>query len=229
MNNYAIILASGTGSRFGSNVPKQFSKICNKTIIEYTIEAFEESDLIDKIILVVVDKYLDFVCNLVQKNNYKKIYKVIKGGLTRKESSFNGVFAIDEINANVLIHDCARPFVSNRIIKDCICALKDYDAVNVAIPCTDTILEIKDNIIQSIPQRSNLRAVQTPQCFKLSTIKKAHQLSKNDSEFSDDCGLVLKHNLCPIFVVEGDVNNFKITYPNDFFLAQKIINDLKIK
>ena len=193
--NYAIILASGTGSRYGADVPKQFSKIGEKTILEHTLSVFEDNENIDKIILVVTPNFIDFVQKIVENMGCKKVEKIIEGGELRKDSSYNGVFAIDEKEANVLIHDCARPFVTDRIIDDCTKALEKYDAVNVAIPAVDTIIEVEDGLIKSTPNREKLMQVQTPQCFKLSLIKKAHELAKNDTNFTDDCGLIIKNNL----------------------------------
>ena len=226
LKNYALILASGSGNRYGKNTPKQFEKIGDKTILEYTVSAFETSLKIDEIIVVVTQNYVDFAKEIISNAGFKKVSKVIEGGKLRKDSSRMGVFVIGDGEANVLIHDCARPFVSQRIISDCIDALSKYSAVNVAIKSTDTVIEVKDNIIKSVLNRENLRCCQTPQCFKLSIIKKAHELSLNDENFTDDCGLVLKHNLCEIYVVEGENDNFKITYPNDYFLAQSIVNNM---
>ena len=126
MNTYAIILASGTGSRFGGELPKQFTKIGGKTIFERTVEVFEGVHEIDGIILVITPNYTDFAKNLVLKNNYKKVLKIIAGGEQRKDSSYNGVFSIEDKEANVLIHDCARPFISKEVINNCIKALDTY-------------------------------------------------------------------------------------------------------
>ena len=215
MKNYAIILASGTGKRFQSKLPKQFTKIDGKTILEHSVEAFEKSQYIDQIIIVITPEYNNLACDIVKQNNYKKVVKIINGGKERKDSSYIGVNSIDTQDANVFIHDCARPFVSQEIIERCAQALENYGAVSVGIQSTDTIVEVKNNIIAAIPKRANLRRIQTPQCFKLDIIKKAHELSKNDSDFTDDCGLVLKHNLADIYMVEGSEKNIKITYPED--------------
>ncbi len=222
MKNYGIILASGTGVRYGGDVPKQFVKIAGKTILEHTIEVFEKAKSIDEIIIVITPEYRNHTENILLKNSFKKVTKLLNGGETRKESSYIGISSIDEKEANVIIHDCARPFLTEKIIIDCIKALEKYNAVDVAIPSADTIIEVKDNIIQSIPNRANLRRGQTPQCFKLSVIKKAHELSKNDNNFTDDCGLIVKYNLGEVFVVEGDMENIKVTYPSDIFMADKL-------
>ncbi len=220
---YGIILASGMGTRFNDELPKQFVKIAGKTVLEHTIDIFETSQEIDKIILVITPQYRHILEEILLKNNFKKIYKVLNGGLTRKESSFIAISSITNGDDFVIIHDCARPFLSAKIIKQCVQALMKYDAVDVAIDSADTLIKINDfNEITDIPNRSNMRRGQTPQCFKLSIIKKAHELSKNEEIFTDDCALVLKHDLCPIYVVEGESKNIKITLPEDIFLADKI-------
>ncbi|WP_413854060.1 2-C-methyl-D-erythritol 4-phosphate cytidylyltransferase [Candidatus Ruminimicrobium bovinum] len=222
LKNYGIILASGTGSRYGADIPKQFIKIAGKTILEHTIEIFEKSSNIDEIIIVITPEYRLKAEDILLKNNYKKVSKILNGGETRKESSYIGISSIDDEEANIVIHDCARPFLTQRIIDDCIKALEKYDAIDVAIPSADTIIKIKDNIIENIPNRAVLRRGQTPQCFKLSLIKKAHELSKNDKNFTDDCGLIVKYNLGEVYVVEGDTENIKVTYPSDIFMADKL-------
>ena len=223
IKNYGVILASGTGSRYGADIPKQFVKIAGKTILEHTIEVFEKADRIDDIIIVITPEYRTMAEEILLKNNYKKVSKLLNGGEIRKESSYIGISSIEDDEANVLIHDCARPFLTQKIICDCIDALKKYDAIDVAIPSSDTIVKIDENsIIQSIPHRASLRRGQTPQCFKLSVIKKAHELSQNDKNFTDDCGLIVKYNLAEVYVVEGDVENIKVTYPSDIFMADRL-------
>lgn len=222
MKTYGIILASGTGSRYHSTLPKQFIKLAGKTILEHTIEIFEKENCIDEIHLVITPEYRTLAENILLKNHFKKITKLLNGGKTRKESSSIGIHAIEDEEANVVIHDCARPFLSSRIIRDCIEALKTHDAIDVAIPSADTIIQVKEHYIASIPNRSELMRGQTPQCFKLSLIKKAHELAKNDDNFTDDCGLILKYNLGNVYVVDGDGENIKITYPEDIFLADKL-------
>ena len=222
LKNYAVILASGIGSRYRTILPKQFEKIAGKTVFEHTIEVFENSDKIDSIILVVTPEYKGLAKNILLKNNYKKIEKLLMGGSTRKESSYIGVHSIEEDEANVFIHDCVRPFLTQKIINKCVDALNDYDAVDVAIPSTDTIIEVENNIITNVPDRSRLMRGQTPQCFKLSIIKKAHDLSKGNSNFTDDCGLIIKYGLGKVYVVEGDIGNIKITYPSDIYMADRL-------
>lgn len=225
MKNIALILASGTGSRCNLGIPKQFAKINNKTILEYTINAFETHELIDEIYLVTSKEFLEKVKELTK--DYKKVQAVIQGGETRKDSSYNGISAIKEIEANVLIHDGVRPLISKDIITNCIKELEEKSAICVAIDSTDTIYEINENnTIKAIPQRKFLKRAQTPQCFKLSLIKKAHELANNDPNclVTDDCGLVQYYNLTDIYLTQGDENNIKITYKEDLDFVKKQLN-----
>lgn len=222
LKNYGIILASGTGSRYNSDIPKQFIKIAGKTVLEHTVEIFENSDKIDEIILVITPDYRHIAESILLKNNFKKITKLLNGGATRKDSSYIAISSIEDDEANVLIHDCARPFLTEQIIENCVEALEKYSAVDVAIPSADTIIKVKDGIIDSIPNRAELQRGQTPQCFKLSLIKKAHEMSHGDNNFTDDCGLIVKYNLADVYVVQGSGENIKITYPEDIFMADRL-------
>src|SRR5262249_21562977 len=129
-------------------------------------------------------------------------------------------------DCNVLFHDAVRPLVSPRIVADCFEALRRYDAVDVAIPSADTIIEVTaDNIISDIPPRAQLRRGQTPQAFRAAVIKKAYDCAEGDPDFvaTDDCSVVLRYlPHVPIFVVSGDDRNMKVTQPIDVYLADKL-------
>lgn len=217
MTNTVIIVASGIGKRFCSTIPKQFVLYENKTILEHTIEKFENHALIDNIIVVINENHKEIFYDIIKRNNYKKISNIAFGGKERFDSVYNGLSAIENEPENVLIHDGVRPFVSERIISDCINALQQYQAVSVGIKSVDTIMQVKDNIIIKLDKRETYRRVQTPQCFKYKLIKEAYEKAKNENkfDFTDDAGIVFYYNLAPIFVVEGDENNIKITQKED--------------
>ncbi|MGA2069770.1 MAG: 2-C-methyl-D-erythritol 4-phosphate cytidylyltransferase [Sedimentisphaerales bacterium] len=222
---HAIILAAGIGKRARYDIPKQFIKIAGKTIVEHTIEIFEKNHNIDDIIIVVLPMYKTLMEEIILKNNYKKVSKILSGGETRRESSFIGIDAIKDDNDIVLMHDAIRPFLSDRIISQCLNALKKYDAIDVAIPSADTIIEVNDgDIIEDMPVRKFMLRGQTPQGFRVGVIKKAHQMANKDKnvQVTDDCGLVFKYNLAKVHVVRGEANNIKITYPEDVFLAESL-------
>lgn len=221
MKNIALILASGTGERSGLNQPKQFFEVGGKTLLEHSVDAFERHSQIDGIVVVSHPDFLEKTKGLVCR--YSKVLKVIAGGATRQESSYNGVFAIDSAE-NVLIHDAVRAFVSEKIISDCLEGLKEHKAVCTAVEAADTILEVDESgRIVSVPPRKTLRCAQTPQCFKLDLIKHAHEIAKqNDLTVTDDCGLILASNSADIYVVSGSTENLKITYPRDLEFAEWI-------
>lgn len=226
MKNIAIILASGTGERFGENIPKQFYQFEGKTLLEHSIDAFEKNKNIDEIILVTNPKFRDLAENILNKNDYKKITKVLNGGKTRVESSYIGTSEAPE-EANVLIHDAVRAFVTQKIIDDNIEALKKHEAVGTAIESIDTIIQVdENNVITAIPPRKFLKRVQTPQSFRANLIKKAHELALKDenASFTDDCGLILRYNLAPIHIVDGDELNIKITHKNDLNIIKNMLS-----
>ncbi len=227
--NIAVILAGGTGSRFGLNIPKQFAKVAGKTIIEHTLDAFQNHAFIDEICIVIKDEWINKIEEIVINGNYSKVAKVLLGGKERKDSTLSAINAYktekDSSNYNMIFHDAVRPFVSDGIIQKCIDALTHYNAIDVAIPATDTIIEVKNSIITDIPNRSDMMQGQTPQCFKLETIKKAYEIAQQDPNLkaTDDCGIVKKY--LPeeeIYVIKGSTENIKITYEQDIFLADKI-------
>ena len=228
MKNIAIILASGTGERFGTATPKQFTKLAGKPVIFYSLETFSNCKAIDNIIIISRNDYIEKLWNLVQENNFNKVSRIITGGQERYESTLAALNSIDEIEANLIIHDAVRPFVSDKIITSCIGALKHKNAVDVVVNATDTIVKVENDIIKSIPDRRFLKRGQTPQAFKKSTLSEAYGLFLQDKEkhATDDCGIVLKY--LPnekITTVPGEESNFKITYQQDLYLADNLIKD----
>ena len=228
LKNIAIILASGSGSRFGATLPKQFVRLAGKPVIQYTIEAFEAMAEINEIIIVTKEEFIDFVFEIVNSQNFKKVSKVIAGGDERYDSTFSALQAIEEDDANLIIHDAVRPFISGAIIQRCIEGLKRKNAVDVVVDATDTIVQVKNDIIQNIPDRRFLKRGQTPQAFKKSTLQHAYNLFMQDPHkvASDDCGIVLKYLPNePIITVAGEESNFKITHQQDIYLADNLIKD----
>lgn len=225
MKNIAIILASGTGERFGENIPKQFFEFRGKTLLEHALDTFERNKNIDEIILVTNPKFRDLAEEILARSSYTKITKVLNGGATRVESSYIGTSEAPD-DANVLIHDAVRAFVTPKIIDDNIEALKKYEAIGTAIDTIDTIVQVDENsVITAIPTRKYLKRVQTPQSFRATLIKQAHRLAlkEENTNFTDDCGLILHYKLAPIHIVEGDELNIKITHKNDLKVIENML------
>ena len=224
--NIAVILAGGVGSRYNESFPKQFFKVAGKTVLEHTVDAFEKEPLVDEIVLVVNPDYLMQTEEIVLINNWSKVRRILNGGKERYDSSLTAIKAYENYKgANLIFHDAVRPLVSSRIIKEVIEALDTYNAVDVAVPATDTIISVNDVFIESIPDRNKLKRGQTPQGFKLETIKRAYDLALQDLAFktTDDCGVVLRY--LPeekIYVVNGEESNMKLTHKEDAFLLDKL-------
>ncbi|WP_282036095.1 bifunctional cytidylyltransferase/SDR family oxidoreductase [Saccharicrinis aurantiacus] len=229
MKNIGVILAGGSGTRFGSDKPKQFLRVAGRKILEHTLDTFQNSQTIDEVAIVTHKGYVDEVKELINVNSFSKVKKILLGGSTRNESSLAAINAYwspaEQNEINLIFHDAVRPFVSNKILNDINTQLNNYNAIDVAIPSTDTIIEVEDSKIVSIPDRNKLMNGQTPQAFKLSTIKRAYDLGLKDPNFkaTDDCGVIRKY--LPeesIFVVDGDPTNIKITHELDLFISDKI-------
>ncbi len=222
--NIAIILAGGIGSRLGLSTPKQFFKVAGKMVVEHTIDSFESNPNIDEIAIVSNPFYVfDFETAII-KNSWKKVKKILKGGAERYHSSLSAIKAYQDEDVNLIFHDAVRPLVSQRIINDVIDALGKYQAIDVAMPATDTIIQVKGEFISQIPDRSNLMRGQTPQAFHIDTIAKAYEIALKDENFkvTDDCGVVVKYLPdVPVYVVLGEESNMKLTYKEDTYLLDK--------
>ena len=216
MSNIVLITAAGSGRRMGEDRPKQFLIVNGKPLLSYTIEAFNNHPLIDEILIVTNEDYIDEVKSF--SNKYSKVKHIIKGGDTRQESVFMGLSFLKENGYHstdiILIHDGARPLVSEKIITENIKACQEHDAVETVISATDTIIESKDGETNNKTlNRKELFQVQTPQTFKLELIFQAHTQLQND-DATDDAQLVAKLGK-EIFLVIGDKKNFKITTKED--------------
>jgi len=228
LKTHVVLLAGGRGIRLGYERPKQLIKIAGKTLLEHTIEIFERSDCIDDIVLVVAPEIKDYVDEIVVRRSYSKISKIVFGGKTRRESSYYGVMALEAEDEDVVfIHDVARPFLDENIIRTGLKAAREYGAVDVVIDSPDTIVRVDDRgYIEEIPERRYLKRGQTPQIFIYKIIRKAHEMAAEDPDVdehvTDDCGLILRYNLCRVFTIKGSNWNIKITYPLDVYIAEKI-------
>lgn len=226
--NYAIILLAGEGKRFGENIPKQFVKINGKPLCYYPIRAFQDNILIDQILLVIQKDYYPTIAKIVVDNNFNKVKYVILGGQTRKQSVHNAITYLSSVAKNddiVLIHDGDRPLVDDEIIANNIDAAKENGACTTAIASTDTIiLSNEGKMINDIPSRKYCYQVQTPQSFKFSIIKDAHNKSIGNENVTDDAQLVLKINH-PVYLVEGKTSLLKVTTKDDLAVIKAFISE----
>ena len=222
--NIAVILAGGVGSRLGMGTPKQFFKVAGKMVIEHTVDAFEKNPHIAEIALVSNPFYMADMENMVLRNGWKKVKRILKGGKERYDSSLSAIRAYSGQDVNLVFHDAVRPLVSQRIIDDVAAALETHEAIDVVLPAVDTIIEAEDGRIAAIPDRSRLMRGQTPQAFRRDVIERAYERALTDPEFrvTDDCGVVVRYlPEVPVFLVAGEESNMKLTYKEDTYLLDK--------
>ncbi|MBR2250680.1 MAG: 2-C-methyl-D-erythritol 4-phosphate cytidylyltransferase [Prevotella sp.] len=225
MRNIAIILAGGSGKRFGDKMPKQFLPLGGKSVIEHSVDAFMGVESIDEIAIVVHPDHLDRMKGIANRRKWGKLAHIIAGGSERYLSTLNAIEAysgqVDETETNFILHDAARPWVSHEIIIRVVDALLHHEAVAVGVRSTDTVWQCSNQmepVIQSIPPRNEMWQAQTPQAFRYKLLSDAYRSVVKDPSFhpTDDCGVVHSYApALPIFVVEGELNNKKITYASD--------------
>ncbi|MCK4621002.1 MAG: 2-C-methyl-D-erythritol 4-phosphate cytidylyltransferase [Desulfuromonadales bacterium] len=219
-----IVLASGSGERFQDQQPKQYMKLAGLPVLLHTLKTFQTSSVIDGIIVVCHEDYVEHVWGLASQNSITKVDKVVVGGQTRQESSRIGVEACGDGVDYVLVHDSVRPFLSHKVIEGLVAAVKQHQAVDTVIPSADTLVEVDNaGFIANIPERSRFRRGQTPQAFSRSLVLDAHRQALEDGivNATDDCQLVMRLGR-PVYCVEGHEQNIKITYPIDLHIADKL-------
>lgn len=218
----AVIVAAGSGLRFGER--KQFKKLGTKPLYLYSLQRFIDCDLIDEIVLVVPKDLLKTITFGVKKLNQTPEIKIVAGGKLRQDSVLAGVSTLSNQCEVVCVHDAARPFVSADLIQKTINACENNDGAVAAIPSHDTVKEVNGNnrIKRTIP-REKIWLAQTPQAFHRSQLVKALSYAKENKIKVTDESTLLESLDYSIVVVEGDIENFKITTQNDWKLAELIL------
>ncbi len=223
--NTAIIVAAGSGTRFGSATPKQFIEILGKPLIIHTLERFESCPLIDEIVLVLPTEEIENFQKTAGKFNLKKLAKIIAGEQTRAESVLNGLNSIDKNLVEIVaVHDGARPLVSVGEITKTIEKARETGAACLVANVTDTIKEISGGKLVGTIDRRQLRRALTPQAFRYEILQKAFANSNLSEAATDECFLVEKLGF-EIAIVEGNAQNIKITTPEDFILAEALLKN----
>ena len=223
--NGVVIVAAGTGSRMNMGINKQFIKLEGKEIIAYTIEKFYNNSNIEDIVVVVKEDESEFFKKeILDKYNFKNV-KIAYGGKERQDSVYNGLKSLDEKCKVVLIHDGARPFVSDKIIDNCIEEVKEHKAIVVGVPVKDTIKVIdSDKNIVNTPNRSALWAVQTPQTFDYNILIDAYKDAFESGFYGTDDAMLVERIGYKVKMVEGSYNNIKITTQEDLNVGSQILS-----
>ena len=222
--NGVVIVAAGTGSRMNMGINKQFIKLEWKEIIAYTIEKFYNNSNIEDIVVVVKEDESEFFKKeILDKYNFKNV-KIAYGGKERQDSVYNGLKLLDEKCDVVLIHDGARPFVSDKIIDKSIEEAKEHKAIVVGVPVKDTIKVIdNDKNIVDTPNRSVLWAVQTPQTFDYNILIDAYKDAFKNKFYGTDDAMLVERIGYKVKMLEGSYNNIKITTQEDLNIGSQIL------
>lgn len=229
----AVIVAGGKGSRMGCDTTKQFLELCGKPMIAYSLLAFEASDFIDEIVLVVREDEKDRYPALLEKYGIEKLKAIVSGGETRQESVWKGFSAISDNCDFVAIHDGARPLITPEQIRKVMLAGFDSRAASAAAPCKDTAKTVNlSAYVEQTIDRSKLWLVQTPQVFYANLYRAAAVTAEKDNfKATDDCSLA-EHAGFAVRLVNTGYDNLKVTTPEDLWFAEAILshrNEIKIE
>lgn len=229
---FCAILAGGMGSRMGSqDKPKQYLLLDDKPIIIYTVEKFLTLSEIDEVLVLCPEMWIESTKDILKEHfGETPRLKVLAGGVTRNDTVMRAIdyldsqFDLDE-DAALITHDSVRPFVTYRIIEENIHAMKECDACDTVMPCTDTIVEsVEGKYITSIPKRATLYQGQTPQTFKIKKMQQVYNaLTEDQRNTLTDACKIFSLNDVPVKLVKGEPFNIKITYPSDLKIAHALL------
>lgn len=228
--NIAVIFAGGTGQRMNSvSLPKQFLIVHGKPILVHTVSKFQECDQIDKIVIVSLKDYIDYVYDLAKKFDLSKVVSVVAGGTTGQESIYNGLVEAKKFATGnkdiVLVHDGVRPIIdSETIIKNINCVKENGNSITIA-KSQETVLIIENDNVQAVEDRSKCFMGRAPQCFYLDDLYNAHLEAKkiNKNDFIDSA-MLMKHFGHILHTVLGPSNNIKVTTPLDYFMFKAMLD-----
>lgn len=225
----AIVLAAGQGKRMGTKVQKQYLEISGKPVLYYSLHAFEQSPIIDEIILVVGENQAEYCQNeIISKYGMNKVKKIVQGGAERYHSVWNGLQEV-EGDGYVFIHDGARPFINEEILNRAYKDVENCKACVIGMPVKDTIkLADSEGFVDETPERSLVWLIQTPQVFECSLVKKAYALlmEQENIQVTDDAMVVEQMLGHKVKLTRGSYENIKITTPEDLDIAEIFVKNL---
>ena len=226
----AIIPVAGRGKRFGGKTPKQFLNIGDQSIIEITLKKFLSHDSINHGVVLVSDRELEFSRNVfLQIDGFEEKFKIVIGGKKRQDSVYNGLKNIPSDTDIVIIHDGVRPLVSSQLITQSIQTASATGACIAATPVKDTIKRVQNETIIETISRDHLWQAQTPQAFKYSVLKDAHNKAKKAGFYSTDDSSLVEWYGHPVNIILGEYSNIKITTTIDLNLSQLLYQKVPLK
>jgi 2-C-methyl-D-erythritol 4-phosphate cytidylyltransferase len=221
----AIILVAGNSTRFGQNRNKNFEVIDGKEVLLYSLEKFNQNDLVNDIIIVCKKDEEKKAEEIVNKTTLCKPVTFIEGGVTRQESVYKAI--TNTTSDIVIIQDGARPMIKDRFITECIAEMKNFKGVSIAVKSKDTIkITDEEGVVKETTLRKNTWVVQTPQCFDREILVKAHQKFMGDETITDDC-MLMERDGYKVKLIEGEYSNIKVTTYDDINLVKGYLSTEK--
>ena len=225
MKRIAVIPAGGVGTRFNSPIPKQYIKVLGKELISYTLKKFQECNLVDEIIIPANKSYFQLLHEIKNKNGFTKISLITEGGKERQDSVYNGLKSKKfDKNDLIIVHDAARPLLSEELLTKAIKSAEKFDSVVVAIKARDTLIKAKADVIDYV-DRKNIFYAQTPQIFRNSILIRSFEKAIKESFIGTDESMLVRRAGFDVKIVEGEILNFKITTKDDLNIFEKLIRN----
>ncbi|MCI4453865.1 MAG: 2-C-methyl-D-erythritol 4-phosphate cytidylyltransferase [Thermodesulfobacterium sp.] len=219
----AILACGGRGERFGGDLPKQFLPLAGLPIYLHSLFLFEKHLKIDKIVIVCPKDYVERVEGEVKEHTLTKVFSIVHGGETRQESVSNGVKASPFDTRYFLVHDAVRPCLTQSLLDRVIERMLEKGAVIPVIPCSDALVRVEEEKVVTPVDRTSLYLVQTPQGIKAEYLRACLKRAEKEGKVFPDEGSLLHFYGYEVFTVPGEITNLKVTYPQDFELAEILI------
>ena len=227
----AIVLAAGSGVRLGGDVPKAYQMLAGRPMVLRTLDRMFAARSVNAVVLVVAADEMERCTMLLQADEAlrHRSWSLQSGGATRQQSAKRGLERVGTDCELVILHDAARPFVSAALVDRCVETAAEKGAVVVGLPVRDTIKEVSpERRIQGTPERSSLWEIQTPQVFQRELILRAHERAEREGMLATDDAMVVERTGAPVYVIEGERTNLKITVPEDLWQAENMIRDGRV-
>jgi 2-C-methyl-D-erythritol 4-phosphate cytidylyltransferase len=225
VNYWTVIPAAGQGKRMNAGISKQWIELLGEPVLKHTLDVFEKDPACSGIVLVGSERELKQMQDFVQTFQYTKVHQIVPGGSERQQSVYEGLKKVPEDAELVLIHDAARPFITHHHISQLTENAAETGSAVLAVPVKDTVKRALQNQVVETIDRSSLWAVQTPQAFRLSIVKEAHEKAAADHYLGTDDASLVERIGHTVAIVMGDYHNIKLTTSDDLLFGQAILLD----
>jgi 2-C-methyl-D-erythritol 4-phosphate cytidylyltransferase len=225
VNYWTVIPAAGQGKRMNAGISKQWIELLGEPVLKLTLDVFEKDPACSGIILVGSERELKQMQAFVQTFQYTKVRQIVPGGSERQQSVYEGLKKVPQDTGLVLIHDAARPFITHHHISQLVENAAETGSAVLAVPVKDTVKRVVQNQVEETIDRSSLWAVQTPQAFRLSIVREAHEKAALENYLGTDDASLVERIGHTVAIVMGDYHNIKLTTSDDLLYGQAILLD----